>query len=351
MKNSRLLNAICACAVGIVTSHGVWASPVAVSVNGVLASAQDSGSYDLDAFLGVTIPSAHTLMSTAGNTSNTTNITYSGDATSTIFEYDFIHSIDNTVGDTSGIDTAQTLNNTLRFNANSDTTYSIEGFYDMLGPSGTTTTLDVLLRDLTTDTILFRDFTTSHSTANESFFLGTRGDGDAANNNSGSHTGYLIAGHEYQFIMVAHIRSIEFTPTMVAAFANGQVKLNIGIEDTVILPVTIDIKPSKDLNNNINLQKNEEIKVAIAGDTVFDALQVDLETVQFGPGATGAIDYKARDYNRDGYPDLILTFALDDTGIACGDLEEATLTGATFTDPVIMFEGNDGFTLKGCPKP
>ncbi|MGV7235587.1 MAG: hypothetical protein ACQ9ET_04940, partial [Nitrosomonadaceae bacterium] len=48
--------------------------------------------------------------------------------------------------------------------------------------------------------------------------------------------------------------------------------------------VTIDIKPSKKTDVNvIDLKKDKSLKVAIVGDSDFDALQVDPATVKFGP--------------------------------------------------------------------
>lgn len=113
--------------------------------------------------------------------------------------------------------------------------------------------------------------------------------------------------------------------------------------------VTIDIKPIKKTDENvINLKKDRNLKVAIAGDADFDALQVDPTTVKFGPNEASPTRFKGKDYNRDGYSDLILTFKLSETDIACGDTE-ATLTGETFPDPVVNITGTDYFTVEPCP--
>jgi hypothetical protein len=112
--------------------------------------------------------------------------------------------------------------------------------------------------------------------------------------------------------------------------------------------VSTDIKPSKRPENVINLKKGKNLKVAIVGTADFDALQVDPSTVKFGPSEASPIRYKGKDYNKDGFSDLILTFMRDETGIACGDTE-ATLTGQTFPDPVINIAGSDTFTVEPCP--
>lgn len=101
--------------------------------------------------------------------------------------------------------------------------------------------------------------------------------------------------------------------------------------DTIV--VTIDISPGKH-RNVINPQSHARIWVAILSDTgpesPFDATsQVDIKTVEFGPGGARPVRHRVHDVNRDRVPDVILQFKIVDTGIACGD-EEATLTGETF---------------------
>ena len=116
----------------------------------------------------------------------------------------------------------------------------------------------------------------------------------------------------------------------------------------VITPVAIDIKPRKNPKNIIDLRKDKELKVAIAGSDTFLALQVDLETVEFGfgPSKASPINFKVQDYNRDGFSDLILIFNLSETGIVC-NVTEATLTGETYAGDAI--EGSDNFTVHPCP--
>ena len=226
MKKSRLLGAVCACAVGIVTSHATFASPVTVTNNFVEAKALDA-SLSTDSSLPTTIPYTDTLTAMQGNSSNITNINYSGDASSVTFTYDFTHSIDSTVGDTNLIDFARTQNISLRFTANSNSTYSIDGFYAMSGTGEPKTSFNVALRDLTTSTTLLDDFTESQNSANASFILGVIGDGDFGDSIIGSLTGNLVAGHNYQFIMSAYIQA-NVNNTTAAASASGEVNLNIG---------------------------------------------------------------------------------------------------------------------------
>jgi hypothetical protein len=99
--------------------------------------------------------------------------------------------------------------------------------------------------------------------------------------------------------------------------------------------------------NVINLRKNKNLKVAIVGSESFDALQVDPETVKFGPNKASPVRFKGQDYNKDGFSDLLMTFKLDETGINCGDIE-ASLTGSTFPNPTVNITGSDLFTVEPC---
>jgi len=111
--------------------------------------------------------------------------------------------------------------------------------------------------------------------------------------------------------------------------------------------IAIDIKPRKNPKNIIDLRKDKELKVAIRGSDTFDALQVNPATVKFGPSEASPINFKAQDYNRDGFSDLILIFNFGATGISCGD-NVATLTGETFPEPVTSITGSDSFTVVPC---
>jgi hypothetical protein len=112
------------------------------------------------------------------------------------------------------------------------------------------------------------------------------------------------------------------------------------------LTPTIDIDPNKKSENVIDLTKGSNLKVAILGDEVFDALQVNPDTVKFGPGLANPIRTNGQDYNHDGFSDLILTFNLDETGIACGDVSE-TLIGETFNGESLI--SSDDISVQPCP--
>ncbi len=123
----------------------------------------------------------------------------------------------------------------------------------------------------------------------------------------------------------------------------------IGAISVAPILATIDINPNKKPENVISLKKDKNIKVAIVGSETFDALQVDPSTIKFDSNKASPaspVRFKGQDYNRDGYPDLILTFKLNETGISCGDTQ-ATLTGETYAGESI--QGSDGFTVEPCP--
>jgi len=110
--------------------------------------------------------------------------------------------------------------------------------------------------------------------------------------------------------------------------------------------VTIDIKP-RSTRNPINPFSRGKIPVAILSTDTFDATQVDVSTVAFGPDGAAVSHGRSfiKDIDYDGDMDLILLFNTQDTGILCGDTE-ATLTGETFDG--VKFSGSDSIKTVGC---
>ena len=147
--------------------------------------------------------------------------------------------------------------------------------------------------------------------------------------------------------------SIEYTGSVTGWFSFGRawLPLDLDLADwqpdifgswaVFSLAVDIDIRPYS-TKNRIWPRSWGFVPVAILGSQDFDALQVAIRTVRFGPNGAKAIRWltRVRDVNRDGFPDLILRFKVRKTGIQCGDTE-ATLTGEDFygqaftsTDPI-----------------
>ena len=112
------------------------------------------------------------------------------------------------------------------------------------------------------------------------------------------------------------------------------------------ITVAIDIKPNK-VPNPVNLKSKDVIPVAILTTAIFDATTVDPLSVEFGPD--GAFEAHGRghikDADSDGDLDLVLHFAVRDTGIVCGDTS-ASLTGEAFDGQPI--EGADSIKTVGC---
>ena len=77
----------------------------------------------------------------------------------------------------------------------------------------------------------------------------------------------------------------------------------------------------------------------------FDTLQVDPATIRFGPVEAGPVNYNVKDYNRDGFSDLIQIFNHSETGIDCVDTK-ATMTGETYSGEAIQV--SDSFTVEPC---
>ncbi len=103
-----------------------------------------------------------------------------------------------------------------------------------------------------------------------------------------------------------------------------------------LLSVEIDIDPGND-PNFINLLCPSPIPVAILTTDTFDATDVDLATLAFGPAGAPPTGTELTDVNDDGITDLVSFYQTVQTGIVFGDTE-ACLTGQTL----------DGTPFEGC---
>lgn len=137
-------------------------------------------------------------------------------------------------------------------------------------------------------------------------------------------------------------------PRPVDGNGDGQVACDIGAYETqlAISTITIDIKPDSQINN-VNPRSKGVIAVAILTSEDLDALQVDVDTVQFGPAGTAKAHSQAhvKDVDYDGDMDLLFHFRTQETGIQCGDIE-AALTGQTWDGTTVS--GTDSVNPAGC---
>ena len=107
----------------------------------------------------------------------------------------------------------------------------------------------------------------------------------------------------------------------------------------------IDIKPGS-YPNSVNPKSKGVIPVAVLSSIDFDAMQVIVSTVTFGPdGASPAHNGHVEDVNDDGFMDLMFHFRTQETGIVCGDTE-ATLNGELLDQTPIT--GTDSVNTVGC---
>mgnify|MGYP001827684432 CR=1 FL=1 len=128
-------------------------------------------------------------------------------------------------------------------------------------------------------------------------------------------------------------------------FGYGRVNVNDALRlSQSVLVVAIDIDPRSEFNR-IRPDSTRTVPVAIFGDSSLDITRVSCASLGFGPSQAEAIDCEFEDVNEDGFGDLLATFQIRETGIACGDTE-ATLVGMTVDDSDII--GTDRVTTIGC---
>jgi hypothetical protein len=115
--------------------------------------------------------------------------------------------------------------------------------------------------------------------------------------------------------------------------------------------VEVDLRPNNG-HNNVHPGSHGRVQVAVLSSDSFDATQLDPATITFGPAGAAPVRERARtrDVDRDGDPDVVFSFIVSETGIACGDAE-ATLTGMTASGDTVS--GSTPVETKGCkaPKP
>jgi hypothetical protein len=117
-----------------------------------------------------------------------------------------------------------------------------------------------------------------------------------------------------------------------------------------VMSINIDIRPGSD-SNPIRPSGRGNLPVAILGSETFDAMDVDVTTLVFGPDAAapshdltkpGLFEDHLRDVNGDGFTDLVSHYRTQETGISRDDAE-ACITGDLLDGT--PFEGCDTITV------
>jgi hypothetical protein len=115
------------------------------------------------------------------------------------------------------------------------------------------------------------------------------------------------------------------TPFVTSTVSNGSYLLVIEGVSPSMLPISIDIKPGATTAAPFNPKSKGKIPVALISANNFNALQVDRDSVRFGPpnegGAAGRCGKEGEDVNGDGRLDLVCHFETQETGIDGTDTE------------------------------
>jgi len=198
----------------------VAAAPITITNSYVYTIVYDgvSSSYTDQDFS--TAYGTRTMTSTYGGNSSTTDVNWQDTVSGALFDFDFAQVR------TGAVSAYAYTQGYMAFTVGgNDTIYSLSGLYSMTG-SANRTYSNVNLVDRTANTFLFLDSGYSDNTANESFNLGTAGDGDINNTSWGSLTGALLAGRSYELTFVNYIQALPRTDG--GATATGCLTFSIG---------------------------------------------------------------------------------------------------------------------------
>ena len=144
---------------------------------------------------------------------------------------------------------------------------------------------------------------------------------------------------------ISYVVQDDSNPEVLLAHATARIS---GFNDPIV-NISIAIKLGATDHAAINPSARGVIPVAILTTDDFDAMQVDVTTVSFGPNDASITHQEGHvgDIDGDGDSDLILHFRTQETGIVCGDTE-ATLTGETFAGEEVSGSGALRTVGKNC---
>jgi len=155
-------------------------------------------------------------------------------------------------------------------------------------------------------------------------------------------------GHASGDGLATHAGKVYVTGFAVGAFPGQTATPNQDVfvaqlNESMLPLVLSEIRPKA-----INPRSKGVISLVIFSTPDFDATFVDPLSIRFGPAGATEVHQRGHlsDVDGDGDTDLVLHFATQATGIACGDTE-ASFTGETFAG--VAIRGSDSFVTVGCP--
>ena len=205
------------------------AAVVAISGNELTALAEDTatGGDDIATFTGTSTTASGSITASSGLSSNTTDYDWNELPGGQTFGFTMDHK-----AAAGYLSYAETYNFGLFFTPNEGLYYTLSGNYAATGDA--TTYLYAYLYDVADDSFLFFNEQQSFETNNQAFILGET-DGDDYNFLSGSLTGSLEEGRDYEFALWAYIYQ-ETDPGTEPASARGAIDLVISDIPPVPIP-------------------------------------------------------------------------------------------------------------------
>jgi hypothetical protein len=117
----------------------------------------------------------------------------------------------------------------------------------------------------------------------------------------------------------------------------GDIEDPVEPTDPEVHMIEIDVEPTKK-HHHMNLFHRRSTRVALLGSEVFEVDRVDVESLMMGPDSAPSRRAHVKDINKDGLPDLLVSFRTRALGLAYGD-NEICLSGAMLDGE--QFEGCD----------
>jgi hypothetical protein len=105
----------------------------------------------------------------------------------------------------------------------------------------------------------------------------------------------------------------------------------------------VDVLVDVDVNvrkKRINSRSGGPVTVAILGSEKLDVTLIDVETLEFGPGSASPTRNRVKDFDRDGFDDLLSDYSIAESGLV-STVSEACVDGEAF-------RSCDGVQFQGC---